>query len=362
MPTATNTGLAGTPVHGGLDPTELEALGLRPEEVLDFSANLNPLGPSPRVKQALAAVDITSYPDRECLALRRALSEQLALPLDGILVGNGSTELLHLLARAFLGTGDSALVFEPTFGEYEAAAALTGAEVLPLRAQEGDGFRWDMDAAVREIEETRPRLVFLCNPNNPTGVYLERAEVERIAEAVGDGGLLALDGAYGSFVDDPWDSRGLLDRPNVVLLHSMTKDFALAGLRLGYALGPPQVLQSMRRHQPSWSVNAAAQAAGVASLEDQGHLDRTRDEVRRARERLLTGLQGLGLPVLPSAANFLLVRVGDATGVRRRLLLRGLCVRDCTSFGLPDHLRVAVRTVTDCQLLVTALGEVLTSG
>jgi histidinol-phosphate aminotransferase len=357
-----NVRTVSTPVHGGLDLGELEALGLRPEQVLDFSANLNPLGPSPRGRDVLVDIDITAYPDRECLALRRALSAHLDAPLDGILVGNGSTELFHLLARAFLGPGDAALLFEPTFGEYEAAASLTGAQVLRLRAREEDGFRWDVDQAVREIETTRPRLVFLCNPNNPTGVYMEQAHVERIAAAVGEDGLLALDEAYGSFVEGPWNSRNLLDRPNVVLLRSMTKEFGLAGLRLGYALGPPSVLDSMRRQQPSWSVNAAAQAAGVASLEDQEHLDRAMDEVRRGKEHLLAGLEGLGLSVLPSAANFLLIRVGDAPEVRRQLLLRGLCVRDCTSFGLPQHVRVAVRTVPDCQRLVTALGEVLRHG
>jgi histidinol-phosphate aminotransferase len=350
------------PVHGGLDPGELAALGLDPKGILDFSANVNPLGPSPRVWEALAGVDIAAYPDRECRALRQALSVWLGVGPDAILVGNGSTELVHLLARALLHPGESVVVLAPTFGEYEAAARLAGAAVQEVRAEEEAAFQWDVEAAARLVANVRPRLVFLCNPNNPTGVYLAKGAVARIAGAMGDEALLVVDEAYIAFVEGAWDSRALLQRPNIVLLRSMTKDYALAGLRLGYALGPPPVVETLRRHQPSWSVNGAAQMAGLAALADPGHLDRAREEVRRGKAYLLAELGALGLRAIPSAANFLLVKVVDAARRRRQLLKRGVCVRDCTSFGLPDHMRIAVRTVSECQTLIAALREVLARG
>ena len=160
-------------IHGGLDAAELRSLALQPGEVLDFSANINPLGPSRRVSQAAAEADLSAYPDRHSLALREELSARLGVGIDSLIVGNGSTELIHLLARAFLGPSERCLIFAPTFGEYEAAATIAGAEVHLFRADEAQGFRWSVDGAVEAIGQSRPRMVFLCNPNNPTGVYLD---------------------------------------------------------------------------------------------------------------------------------------------------------------------------------------------
>ena len=346
-------------VHGGLDPAELRALGLLPEQVLDFSANVNPLGPSRRVRQAAADADLSSYPDRESLALREALARSPSVGLENLLIGNGSTELIHLLARSRLRPGDSCLIFTPTFGEYEAASLAAGAEVHRFPAAEAEGFRWSMAAAGATIQELRPRLVFLCNPNNPTGVYLDRDVVARLSAALGPETLLVLDDAYAPFADRPWDSLPLLGLGNVAILRSMTKDHALAGVRLGYLAAQPRVVAEAGELQHPWSVNAVAQAAGLAALEDAAHVQATRNVIRQARVYLHRELRGLGLAVTPSAANFLLVKVGDAAALRSDLLSRGMAVRDCASFGLPEHLRIAIRRPEECARLVGALKEVL---
>ena len=346
-------------VHGGLDAAELRSLGLRPEQVLDFSANINPLGPSEGVRRAAAAADVSAYPDRHSLALREALAARLGLGPDRFLVGNGATELIHLLARACLQPGDRCLVFGPTFGEYEAAAAIAGAEVHRVEAEEALQFWWSVDSALRAILRLRPKLVFLCNPNNPTGVYLGPTDVQRICDAVGEDGLLALDDAYAPLADCPWDSLSLLAQGNVALLRSMTKAHALAGARLGYLVAEPEVVSATRRLQPAWSVNAIAQAVGIAALDDHGHVAAAKGVISAAKAYLYRELETLGIPVTPSAANFVLARVGRARDVRGALLRHAIAVRDCASFGLPEHIRIAARRPQECARLVAALRKVL---
>lgn len=348
------------PVHGGLTPRELRLLGLTRDEVIDFSSNVNPLGPSPRVKEALLKVDLSSYPDPQSWELREALAKLTGVRPEQIVPGNGSTELIHLLARAYLAARDTVVILAPTFGEYEAACELTGARITVIRSEETNGFVWNIAMACQQIRKLKPKLVFLCNPNNPTGVYLERSMVEALAAAT-DRGFLIIDEAYISFVAGAWNATELLPLGNVVVLRSMTKDYALTGLRLGYALCPAEVAQLLYLNQPSWSVNAVAQEAGLASLSDHEHLLQAKHCVAEGRKYLRQELEALGLKVLPSAANFLLVKVGDAAGVRRRLLSKRVCVRDCSSFGLPHHIRIAVLTIEQCLRLVGAMKETLDS-
>ena len=353
------------PVHGGLNLAELRRLGLDPRAVLDFSSSINPLGAPPGILDTIAGVNLAAYPDSDCLELREALGVRLNLEPERILAGNGSTELIHLLATAFLSEGGSALILGPTFGEYRTACMAQGVEPTEIVAREADDFRWDVAEVCHAIRESEPRLVFLCNPNNPTGLYLGEDEVRKIAEALCAGssdGVLVLDEAYVSFVDDAWDALTLLAIPNVVLLRSMTKDYALTGLRLGYMVSSPEVVSRVKARQYSWSVNAAAQAAGVMCLGLRRHLDDGREAVRTGKAYLDNALASMGLNCRAGAANFLLVSVGPmrlAASVRLRLLKEhGICVRDCTSFGLPNHIRIGVRKMDDCRRLVAALEEI----
>ena len=199
----------------------------------------------------------------------------------------------------------------------------------------------------------------MCNPNNPTGVYLPEADIGGLAQAVAQvDGLLVLDEAYVSFVDDPWDWRKLLEQGNLVVLRSMTKDYALTGLRLGYSLASPEITDRLASFQPDWSVNSLAQAAGLVALADTEYLPKARQMVNQAKGFLTEEIAKMGFKVQASSANFLLVQVGNGTIMRDKLLERALVVRDCTSFGLPDYIRIGVRSLADCQRLVEAMAEV----
>lgn len=360
----------GRPVHGGVKPSQLRALGLRPEDVLDFSASVSPIGPPDGVWDAIRQVDLGAYPDPACLELRESLSQTLTpfqgkpVPVERILVGNGSTEIIHLLARVYLsdlGSDREPSVFQltPTYGEYTGACRQAGAVVSSFEATSNPSFCWDIVKAAQRIIQERPRLVFVCNPNNPTGVYLGLEEIEPLAEAVAVcGALLVIDEAYLSFVSGPWDSMGLPAPDNVVLLRSMTKDYALTALRLGYAIASENVIANLQAFQPDWSVNGLAQAAGLAALADTEYLPRARQAVDQAKSLLSDRLDRLSLTVHPSAANFLLVNVGDASVWHDKLMRLGLFVRDCTSFGLPEHIRIGIRSMADCQRLIEAMETV----
>ncbi|HLH26496.1 MAG TPA: histidinol-phosphate transaminase [Chloroflexota bacterium] len=327
--------------------------------VLDFSVSSNPLGPASSVLAAARAAPIGRYPEPDAATLRTALAAGLNVAPERLVVGNGSAELIWLLALAYIERGQRALVVGPTFAEYARAARLMGARVAEYRASAADGFRLDVAALCRVITATRPRLTFLCNPNNPTGVYLGRADVERLLAVVP--GLLVLDEAYAGFVPEPWDVRPLLTDGRLVVLRSLTKDHALAGLRLGYALAAPAVARALQWAQPPWSVNAVAQAAGLAALAAGDHVTRGRALAREATAYLAKGLRALGLEALPSAANFFLVAVPDGSEVASALRAAGIYVRDCASFGLPGYLRLAARPLAECDALLAALERVLTT-
>ncbi len=366
MPPEPRPGLAGLRpvVHGAIGASELEALaarGVPPESVVDFSASTSPLGPPPAVAAALRHVAVTRYPDRTAMALRRALAARLGLDPDQIVVANGSSEVIWLLALAYARPApERVLIAGPTYGEYERAAQVAGAAVAHARARAENGFYPNAAEIAARVRRERPRVVWLCNPNNPTGIYLPRVEVETILAACIDArALLVIDEAYLAFVDQADSLLDLLQSEHLLLLRSMTKDYALAGLRLGYGAGSRRMAALLRSIQPPWSVNAAAQAAGLAALEDDAHLERAREEVRRARAALVAGLEALGLRVIPPAANFVLVEVGNAAAIRAHLLERGYVVRDCTSFGLPRHVRIAIRTQPECARLLAAFREVL---
>jgi histidinol-phosphate aminotransferase len=345
-------------VHGSLDLAELARRGLSPEEVLDFSVNSNPYGPSPAVSAALARVPLDRYPDRECLALRQALSGQLNVSPDQIVAGNGTADLLWLLALAFLQARDSVLVVGPTFGEYSRAAALVGATCENWTAEASTGFAVDAATVEAALHRTRPRLAFVCNPNNPTGRLVPLEVIASWARAH-PRTLFVVDEAYGSFAAGACSAL-ILNAANVLVLSSMTKDHALAGLRLGYLAGPEALVAAVAAVRAPWSVNALAQAAGVAALSDPAHLAESLAKLRRAKTELLAGLCTVGLRCVPSTTHFFLVQVGDGAALCNALLDKGILVRDCASFGLPAYVRIATRRPEENARLLAALREVLT--
>ena len=341
--------------HGALDHAELAARGLDPDELLDFSSNLNPFGPPPGVRVALAALDPAPYPDRSCLRLRQELSARHACDLEQVLPGNGSNQLIHLIARALLRPDDVVLVIGPTFGEYAHASQLAGAHVVEWRACAGEHFAVDCAAVSAQILRLRPRLTWLCAPNNPTGAHVTAAGSRAIAEAcAASHGFLIVDRTYHAFVRG---RASLVDqladlRSNVLQLHSLTKSYALAGLRLGYLLGDADVVTRVAAYQPAWSVSSAAQAAGLAALADGTFLPCTLPQLWAASDDLYDGLAQIGLIVWRAALPILLAHTGDAAVTRAALLARGCVVRDCSSFGLPEWVRVAPRRPDDNKQLL----------
>jgi histidinol-phosphate aminotransferase len=320
-------------VHGGLQREEIEALGLDPVDILDLSASLNPLGPHSHVLLTAREADIRRYPSPDARTLRDGIARASDLAPEQVLVTAGATGALHLAMRALLRDGDACAIWPPTFGEYAAAIEAAGGNSVEYASVPPE-FTPDLEVA------PAPAAI-LCNPNNPTGSYLDRAAVEGLVACLG--GTLVIDVAYDAFVEDAWDADDLVRAGlPVLVVHSMTKLHATPGLRLGYIVGAPEMIARLARYQPSWVVGAAEQATGLAMLAVDGPQRRARAEVTRVRGMLAEALTSAGLDVAPGRANFLLVRVGDAPAFRGRLLRRGFAVRDCTSFGLPEWVRVAV--------------------
>ena len=346
--------------HGAYDYEELGALAIDPETLLDFSVNSNPYGPSPQVYPALAQVPLDRYPDRQCLALRRALAEHHGVSLEQIVVGNGTAELLWSIATAFVrppGPRGSAryrvLILGPTFGEYHRSVRLMGADTHEYRAAAEDDFVPDASAISRRLIEARPQIVCLCHPNNPTGALYN---LDALSVWVRDNPdtLFVVDEAYIAFTQGA-PSALALDAGNVLVLRSMTKDYALAGLRLGYAVGPARLVDALARVRPAWNVNALAQAAGTAALRDQPHLTHTLAALARSAARLSAGLRDLGLHTVPSATHYRLVAVGHGAAFRTALMGHGILVRDCASFGLANHVRIATRRPEENERLLQAI-------
>jgi len=350
--------------HGGvlqLKDAELKTLGIDPNEVLDFSVCTNPFMPPPGIKEIMSTISIERYPDSQSTELRQALSGHLAVLPENILVGSGTTELIRLIALNYFRRGDRVLLLEPTYGEYEVACRLAGARLVKHRARENDNFIPEMGEVVELLQNHRPRAVFICNPNNPTGKYLSRRDIETFLDNLEDS-LLVLDEAYVAFVGESWNSLGLTERDNVVVMRSMTKDYGLPGLRLGYAVACREIIDSLRSVLPPWNVNSIAQKVGIAVLEEEEYLKQSLRQVQEAK-RFLTGhLSRLGFKVLPSDTHYFLVKVSNATGCHRSLLKRGILVRDCTSFGLSEYIRVSPRTMSECVKLIEAFDSILKAG
>ncbi len=343
--------------HGAADYAELETLGLTPDQVIDFSVNSNPFGPSPNIAAALSQVNFDRYPDREAIALRRALSDHHQVKREHILVGNGSAELLQLTALSFLEPGSRVVISGPTFGEYAKSATIMGAQVTEVKAIPEDNFQPDLAAIRKLLSKSAVSVLFLCSPNNPTGQIAAPDEIHSLAENY-PATLIVVDEAYLPF------ARGLSsamdpERANLLILRSMTKDYSLAGLRLGYAVAGRDLIQAVASVRPPWNVNAYAQAAGLAALEDQDHLRSSLQKTWLAKKDLILSLKKIGLSPAPSRTHFFLLPVDNAAEFRGQLMEKGLQVRDCSSFGLPSYVRIATLTPEKNRKLVDAISEIL---
>ena len=340
--------------HGGINFRAPAKRGARAKEILDFSTCCNPYGPPPSVKGALAKADIALYPDPDCREFIGLLSHRIGAAKNNLIATGGSTELLRLAALAYMGQGDTVVIPSPTYGEYELACKIANAHVVKYQMKERKGFRLAADKFISFARKYRPAAIFICNPNNPTGQYLGSGDVEKIVSAFPDT-LIILDEAYVSFTENAWDSLKLLHYPNILIVRSMTKDFALAGLRLGYGIASREIIDTLKKLRPPWNVNSAAQQAGIAALKSTGHMKKCNILINKGKNYLMAQIESLGYQVLPTDTNFFLVRVDSAANFQSSLLSKGFLVRDCSSFGLPGYVRLAPRRMQDCLSLISAI-------
>jgi histidinol-phosphate aminotransferase len=338
------------PVLDGLIPYDagrpLEALAreLGLSELVRLSANENPLGPSPRAVAAVEreAARIHLYPDGGSTALREALGQGLGVAPNQIVVGNGADELIALIATAAFEPGDEVVVPLPSFEPYEISTRLAGGHVVPSPLV---GYDADLADVLRRVTD-RTKAVMLCSPHNPATTIIPRGALLRFLDALGeDSPLVVLDQAYIDFCDDPEHADGirLLERyPRLVVLRTFSKIAGLAGLRVGYAVAAAETIDRFNRVRAPYNVNRLGQVAALAALEDHAHVEKTVRLVLEERAYLSVELTKRGYTFPASHANFLLVAVPDAAGVRARLMREGILVRDGGGVGFPGHLRFSV--------------------
>jgi histidinol-phosphate aminotransferase len=330
-------------------------------DVVKLASNENPLGPSPMAVAAARAAlaDVNRYPDPQATELRAALSGRLGMPVSHIVAGNGSVEIIDLVARAFLGPGDNAVISEHAFVRFRqiVAAHNHGVRHVPMR-----GWTHDLAAMARAIDG-QTRLVFVANPNNPTGTWNRRAEVEALVAALPPGCLLVLDQAYFEYADDPdyGDGIDLVRRgAPVIVTRTFSKVYGLGGLRAGYAVAAPEVLEAVLVIREAFGTSAVAQAGATAALADVEHVRRSVALNAAEKPRLARALSDRGFRVLPSLANFVTFDTG--TGGRevfRRLLARGVIVRPLDPYDMASWLRVSVGTPGENDAFLAALDAVL---
>ncbi|HDH05842.1 MAG TPA: threonine-phosphate decarboxylase [Nitrospirae bacterium] len=349
------------PEHGGNIYKIAEYLGIPEEELIDFSASINPLGVSGRVKDVIKKDldNLINYPDPDTRELRKAIARYHDSDPETIICGNGSTELIYLIPRA-LGPG-RVLITAPAFSEYERAVLLSGQEsgvrsqelesrgrkvrIKYLNLKEEDRFRINPEEFIEAMKGCD--MAFLCNPNNPTGHLLGKMEVLGIAEAAGEiKCLLVVDEAFIDFCPETSVINDVPDNPYLVVLRSMTKFYALTGLRIGYGVFHEDLIGRIKKFKEPWTVNNLAQKAAIAALDDISYADETMRLMKDEKQFLEHGFQEAGIEFFPSAANYYLLRIDNAGGIVKELRQKGILVRDCSNFkGLDgSYIRVAVKS------------------
>ncbi len=354
--------------HGGNVYAAARLTGAAPGDLLDYSANINPLGLSPAVRAAVqAALDsVVHYPDASASLLKAAIGKRYGAPSALITCGNGAAELLYVLCQ--VRRPRRVLLAAPTFSEYERAARAAGAAIEYFPLAEENGFNLDPEAFAARLAGID--IAFLCNPNNPTGTLLSRAAVETIAAAARRSAWVVVDESFLDFLPAAADytCRPLLGAySNLIVLQSLTKFYAIPGLRLGFLLADQAVGDSLDRAKDPWNVNTLAQAAGVAALADDAYRQASIAAIDAARGELARGLAALpGVRPFPACANFILARLETATApaLRQAMLRDGILIRDCGNYpGLsPSYIRLAVKLPAQNAVLLAALAKNLKGG
>ncbi len=332
-------------------------LGIPPDKIIKLASNENPLGPSPKARQAMIeTLDRAHfYPDGGGYYLREAIAENLGLTMGHVILGCGSNEIIEFVGHAYLQPGDEVVVAEHSFAVYRLMAQLFGAKVIDVP---DPNFVHDLDAMLAAVTP-RTKEIFIANPNNPTGTMVGQAEIDRFMERVPEHVMVVFDEAYFEFLDEPPEVLKFVRAGrNVVVLRTFSKIQGLANLRIGYGLAAPEVIDVLQKARQPFNANGIAQAGALAGLRDTGHMEMTRRVTKEGRNFLQSEFLGMGLEYVPSHANFVLVRVGDGKRVFDTLLRRGIIVRAMGSYGLPEWIRVSVGTMPQNEAFIAALKEI----
>ncbi|MBW2568352.1 MAG: threonine-phosphate decarboxylase [Deltaproteobacteria bacterium] len=349
--------------HGGNVGEISRRYGIDEDKIIDFSANINPLGYPPWLKETIIKEfdSVLNYPDIDSFGLVSGLSKYHDVDKSFIIVGNGSTEFIYSIPLAF--KPQKALIVTPAFSEYEKGLRMAGAEVSYFQADEKSDFSVDIDCFCKRLKEGFD-IVYLCNPSNPTGVLTPKNELRRVIACAEDTGTLAvIDEAFIDFVEEESVKKEILKFSNLIVLRSMTKFFGIPGLRIGYVIAAPSCAAKLKENRIPWTVNSLAQKTALKALIDGDYIKATRRYISTEREFLRTALNEIfGMNALEGAANFLLVRINsmegmNSTELRDRLASEGLLIRDCSTFqGMGNRFfRVAVKKHKQNMVLIERL-------
>lgn len=334
--------------------------GLEPSQIVKLASNENPLGVSPNAHMAMmdALDEIARYPDGNSVSLRDAVCEKFNVTPSQLVFGNGSNDILELSARAFLAPGDEAVYSQHAFAVYSLVTQAVGATGVVVPAKE---FGHDLDAMLLAITP-KTRMVFVANPNNPTGTLIGKVELKKFLSLVPKHTLIILDEAYDEYLTDELKAESigwLAEFDNLVISRTFSKAYGLAGLRVGFGLTSSAIADLMNRVRQPFNVNSIAQAAAVASLGDDEFVERTRALNQAGMVQITQGLEKLGLTFIPSFANFVSFKVADARGVYERLLNQGVIVRPIANYEMPDYLRVSIGLFSENARFLEALAEAI---
>jgi len=334
-------------------------LGLK--EVIKLASNESPLPPSPKAINAIikAAQELNRYPDGSCYYLRQKLARKLGVKENQLVFANGSDELIVLAIRTFAYPGDEIIVARPTFLIYEIAATIHGAKVVAVPMK---NFRYDLKAMKAKITP-KTKIIYIANPDNPTGSYVNKKEVGEFLKGLSRDVMVYFDEAYYELVDKkdyPQTLPLLKQRKNLIIARTFSKAYSLAGLRIGYGIATEETIDCLNRVREPFNVNSLAQVAALASLDDSLHLVRLRKILREGKEYLIKNFNQMGIEFVPSATNFILVKLNqDGTVITSRLLRQGVIVRNMIGWGLKNCMRVTIGTMSENKKFINALRRIL---
>lgn len=335
-------------------------LGLPAESIIKLASNENPFGPSPLAVAAMqkALADVNLYPDGNAFYLKQKLAARLGVEPANLILGNGSNEIIELAGHALLAPGSDVVVSQFCFAVYPIVTALFGANLITVPAK---NYGHDLPAMLRAITP-RTRIVFVANPNNPTGTLALREEVIKFVNEVPDDVLLVMDEAYIDFLNDPLDLVPLVrvgTRPNLILMRTFSKIYGLAGLRIGYGIGHPEFIGGLEKIRQPFNINLLAQTAALAALDDVEHVRKTRTNNSGGLDFFQRGFRNLKLEYVPSFANFILVRIGDGQHIFEAMQRQGVIVRPMGGYQLPEWIRISIGTPQENERCLQTLRNAL---